>query len=92
MNESNHSEDVEIGGRMVLKWILKKGGGRVSTGILWLVIGHFYEVFTILNLHAVFKLIKPFIMYDTLKFSKLFGCFYKKWSDFEDRIVRKDIG
>jgi len=39
VKESNHSDDVRIGGRIILKWILKKESGRVWTGILRLVIG-----------------------------------------------------
>jgi hypothetical protein len=34
MKESNHSDDVRIGGRIILKWNMKKKSGRVWTGIL----------------------------------------------------------
>jgi hypothetical protein len=38
-NERNPKEDSGVYGRITLKWILKKWGGRVSTGLIWLRIG-----------------------------------------------------
>jgi hypothetical protein len=39
MKESNRSEGVGMGERIILKWVFRKEGGRVWTGILRIVIG-----------------------------------------------------
>jgi hypothetical protein len=39
MKERNHSEDVRISRNVIFKWIFKKEGGMVWTGILRLLIG-----------------------------------------------------
>jgi len=35
----DHSEDVGVAWRIILEWILKKLGGKVWTGLIWLRIG-----------------------------------------------------
>jgi hypothetical protein len=35
----DYSEDLGVTGRIVLEWILKKQGGKVRTGVIWLSIG-----------------------------------------------------
>jgi hypothetical protein len=35
LKEINHYEDLDVDGRAVLKWILKKYDGRVRTGFIW---------------------------------------------------------
>jgi hypothetical protein len=37
--ERDHQEDVEVGGRILLQWILKKYDGLLWTGFIWLKIG-----------------------------------------------------
>jgi hypothetical protein len=32
----HHSEDLDIGGKIILEWILGKEGGKVWTGFIWL--------------------------------------------------------
>jgi hypothetical protein len=31
-----HLEDLDVDGKMILKWILKEQSGRVWTGLIWL--------------------------------------------------------
>jgi hypothetical protein len=35
----DHSEDIDVDGRIILEWILVKYGGKVWTGCVWLRIG-----------------------------------------------------
>jgi hypothetical protein len=35
----DHSEDLEVDGRIILNWILRKYGGNVWNGFNWLRIG-----------------------------------------------------
>jgi hypothetical protein len=37
--ERNHLEDLDIGGRIILKWILERQDEVVWTGLIWLRIG-----------------------------------------------------
>jgi hypothetical protein len=35
----NHWEDLDVGGRIILRWILERKDGVVWTGLIWLRIG-----------------------------------------------------
>jgi hypothetical protein len=35
----NHCEDLDVGGRIILEWILKRYDGVVWNGLIWLRIG-----------------------------------------------------
>jgi hypothetical protein len=37
--ERDHWEDLHVGGRIMLKWILEKQDGMVWTGLIWNSIG-----------------------------------------------------
>ena len=45
LKESEHFTDLGVEARTILKWILKKGGERVWTGLIWLRIGKSDEFF-----------------------------------------------
>jgi hypothetical protein len=36
----SQKEDLDVGGRILLKWILEKWNGLVWTGLIWLRIGN----------------------------------------------------
>jgi hypothetical protein len=35
----DHSEDLEVGGKIILECVLEKYGGKVWTGCIWIRIG-----------------------------------------------------
>jgi hypothetical protein len=35
----DHSEELDVGGRLILEWFLEKQGGKGWTGFIWLRIG-----------------------------------------------------
>jgi len=37
--EGDDMEDLDVDGRIILKWILKKQDGEAWTGLIWLKIG-----------------------------------------------------
>ena len=37
--ERDHLQDLDIGGRIILKWIYKKWAGKAWNGFVWLTIG-----------------------------------------------------
>jgi hypothetical protein len=37
--ERDHKEDLDVGGRIILEWILEREDGVVWTGLMWLRIG-----------------------------------------------------
>jgi hypothetical protein len=37
--ERDHYEDLELGGRIKLRWILERSDGVIWTGLIWLRIG-----------------------------------------------------
>jgi hypothetical protein len=39
MRKRDHWVDLEVGGRTILKFILKKWSGETRTGLIWLRIG-----------------------------------------------------
>jgi hypothetical protein len=39
LREREHSEDLGVDGRIILEWILRKYGGKLWTGCIWLRIG-----------------------------------------------------
>jgi len=39
MKENDHSEEVGVDGKIILEWILRKRGGDVWTGFMWLKVG-----------------------------------------------------
>jgi len=45
LKENEHFTDLDVEARTILKWILKKEGERVWTGLIWLRIGKRDEFF-----------------------------------------------
>jgi len=39
MKERYHFEDLDVDGMIMLRWILRKWGGNVRTGVVWFGIG-----------------------------------------------------
>jgi len=39
LEERDHSDDLGVNGRTILEWILRKEGGWMWTGFIWLRIG-----------------------------------------------------
>jgi len=39
LEERDHLADLDVDGRIILKWIFKEWGGEAWTGLIWLMIG-----------------------------------------------------
>jgi hypothetical protein len=39
MRERDHVGDLDVDGRLILRWIFRKRDGGVWTGMIWLIIG-----------------------------------------------------
>jgi hypothetical protein len=52
--ERDHLEDLDVGGRIILKWILRKWNGEAWTGFLWLRIRDMWRalVNSVMNLRV----------------------------------------
>jgi hypothetical protein len=37
--ETDHYEDIDLGGKIIVKWFLQKYCGLIWTGLIWLKIG-----------------------------------------------------
>jgi hypothetical protein len=37
--ERDHKKDIDVGGRIILEWILQRQDGVVLTGLIWFRIG-----------------------------------------------------
>jgi len=39
LKERGYSDDLDVDGKIILEWILGKQGGKIWTGLIWVMIG-----------------------------------------------------